>query len=138
MHSQNMHPPESNGNSIHKVDLYPENKPTHSPTPPPVQPRPPPEGHPGSRNGINWFINISDMSYVHKHYHVAWRLSNPRELFIIAHEIHSEKKCFVTLVYRNWLRRHQRIPLKCYIYIILLIIKRKQLVLIENTQVEHN
>ena len=53
VHSQNMHPPESNGNSIHKVDLYPETKPTHSPTPPPVQPRPPPEGHPGSRNGIN-------------------------------------------------------------------------------------
>ena len=53
VHPQNMHPPESNGNSIHKVDLYPESKPTHSPIPPPVQPRPPPEGHPGSRNGIN-------------------------------------------------------------------------------------
>merc|ERR1712150_94345 len=37
---------ENGTNSIHKVDLYPENKPIHSPTPPPVQPRPPPEGHP--------------------------------------------------------------------------------------------
>ena len=52
VHSQDINLPESNGNSIHKVDLNPENKPQHSASPPPVQPRPPLDGHSLPRNNL--------------------------------------------------------------------------------------
>ena len=52
VHSQDISLPESNGNSIHKVDLYQECKPQHSVSPPPVQPRPPLDNHTVARNNI--------------------------------------------------------------------------------------
>ena len=42
VHIQNGNAPENNGNTIQKVDLYPENRPKQSASPPPVKPRPPP------------------------------------------------------------------------------------------------